>query len=208
MKGVIRNLLVVAALLISGAAYSGVQQGRDFNVLSTPQPTSGNKIEVLEFFFYGCGHCYHLHSSLVEWKKKIPKDVELTYVPAIFRESMKPMAQTFYALESMGKLGQLHDPLYRAWNVDGVKLFDLEQIADFVATKGVDHTKFKAAYKSFSMDGKVTRAEQMTRSYTISGTPTLIVAGKYVITGLQPDETIRVLNEVIALARKSRTLRK
>lgn len=204
MKDVIKNLVVAMALLLGGAVYADVEQGKDYNVLPSPQPTSGSKIEVLEFFFYGCGHCYNLHTSLAEWEKKIPKGVELIYVPTIFRENMEPMARTFYALESMGKLHQLHDPLYRAWNVDGVKLFDEKQIADFVSTKGVDRAKFSAAYNSFSMQSRVTRAKQMTRSYLIAATPTLVVDGKYVITGLQPDDTIRVLDEVIALARKSR----
>jgi thiol:disulfide interchange protein DsbA len=98
----------------------------------------------------------------------------------------------------------MHDALYRAWNVDAVKLYDEAQIAGFVATKGVDRTKFSAAYNSFTMQSRVTRAKQMTRSYLISGTPTLIVDGKYVITGLQPDETISVLNEVIAMVRKTK----
>lgn len=204
MKELIRNLVVAAALLAGGTVYAGVEQGKDYSVLPSPQPTSGSKIEVLEFFFYGCGHCYHLHSTLVEWEKKMPKDVELTYVPTIFRDTMEPMARTFYALESLGELHRLHDPLYRAWNVDNVKLFDEAQIAGFVATKGVDRAKFSAAYNSFTMQSRVTRAKQMTRSYLISGTPTLIVDGKYVITGLQPDDTIRVLNELIAMVRKTK----
>ena len=204
MKELIRNLVVAAALLAGGTVYASVEQGKDYSVLPSPQPTSGSKIEVLEFFFYGCGHCYHLHSTLVEWEKKMPKDVELTYVPTIFRDTMEQMARTFYALESLGELHRLHDPLYRAWNVDNVKLFDEAQIAGFVATKGVDRTKFSAAYNSFTMQSRVTRAKQMTRSYLISGTPTLIVDGKYVITGLQPDDTIRVLNELIAMVRKTK----
>ncbi|HEY0664704.1 MAG TPA: thiol:disulfide interchange protein DsbA/DsbL, partial [Gallionella sp.] len=196
---------VVAVLLLAGGTvHAEVELGRDYNVLPSPQPVGGKKIEVLEFFFYGCGHCFNLHTSLVEWEKKMPKDAELTYVPTIFRDNMEQMARTFYALESMGKLKQLHDPLYRAWNIDGVKLFDEKQIADFVSSKGVDREKFLAAYNSFSMQSRVTRAKQMTRSYMISGTPTLIVDGKYVITGLQPDDTISALDEVIALARKSR----
>lgn len=204
MKELIKNLVVAMALLVSSAVYAGVEQGRDYNVLPSPQPVSGSKIEVLEFFFYGCGHCYHLHPSLAEWERKMPRDVELTYVPTIFKDTMEPMARTFYALESLGQLHRLHDALYRAWNVDNVKLFDEAQIASFVASKGVDYAKFSATYNSFSMQSRVTRAKQMTRSYMIAGTPTLIVDGKYVITGLQPDDTIRVLEEVISMVRKSK----
>lgn len=208
MKNTIKNLFIVVTLLISGSALASVQEGRDYNVLPSPQPTSGNKIEVLEFFFYGCSHCYHLHPKLIEWEKGMPKDVELTYVPTIFRDSMEPMARTFYALESMGKLNDMHDPLYRAWNVDEIQLFEEAKISDFVSSKGIDRSKFSAAYNSFSMQSKVTRAKQMTRSYMITGTPTLIVGGKYVITGLQPDDTILVLKEVIELARKSQSRRR
>ena len=208
MKIMIKNLLVIMALLTSGSVLASVQEGRDYNVLPSPQPTSGNKIEVLEFFFYGCSHCYHLHPELINWEKNMPRDIELTYVPTIFRDSMEPMARTFYALESMGQLHDMHDPLYRAWNVDEIQLFEEAKISDFVASKGIDRAKFSAAYNSFSMQSKVTRAKQMTRSYMITGTPTLIVGGKYVITGLQPEDTIRVLKEVIDIARKSQSRRK
>ena len=132
----------------------------------------------------------------------MPKDVELTYVPTIFRDSWEPMAHTFYALESMGQQHQLHDPLYQAWNVDKVDLSDEAKILDFVAPRGIDRAKFSAAYNSFSVQSKVARAKQMIRSYGITGTPALVVDGKYLISGLQVEDTIRVLNEVIAMARK------
>jgi len=208
MKITIKSLVVAAALLIGGTAFAAVELGRDYNLLDTPQPTSGKKIEVLEFFFYGCSHCYHLHSTLSEWEKKAPKDVELIYVPTIFRDNMEQMARTFYALEALGKLRQLHDPLYRAWNVDNVPLYDEAAIVDFVAKHGVNRAKFSATYNSFSMQSRVVRAKQMTRSYMISGTPTLIVDGQYVISGLQPEDTIRVLNEVIGMARKAQPRRR
>jgi len=207
MKNTIKSLVVAAALLISGAAFSAAELGKDYTLLEPPQPISGKKIEVLEFFFYGCSHCFHLHSKLIEWEKAMPKDAELIYVPTIFRDSMEPMARTFYALEALGNLRQLHEPLYKAWNVDNLQLFDEAAILDFVAQHGVDRAKFSAAYNSFSMQSNVTRAKQMTRSYQISGTPTLIVDGKYVISGLQPDDTIRVLKEVIKMARKERNKR-
>jgi thiol:disulfide interchange protein DsbA len=112
------------------------------------------------------------------------------------------MANTYYALESMGKQQQLHDALYRAWNEQNMALVDEDTIADFVAKHGVDRAKFTAAYNSFAVQSKVTRAKQMIRSYGINGTPTLVVEGKYVIEGLQPEDTIRALKDVIAKARK------
>lgn len=204
MKSMIKNLFVAAALLIGGTAFAAAELGKDYKLLNPPQPASTRKIEVLEFFFYGCSHCFHLHPALSAWEKTMPKDAELIYVPTIFRDSWEPMARTFYALESLGQQHQLHDALYQAWNVNNVDLSDEAKILDFVAQRGVDRAKFSAAYNSFSMQSKVVRAKQMIRSYGINGTPTLVVDGKYLITGLQPPDAIRVLNEVIAMARKSR----
>jgi thiol:disulfide interchange protein DsbA len=203
MKSMIKGLLVAAALFVSGTALADAQLGRDYSLLNPPQPTSTKKIEVLEFFFYGCSHCFHLHPLLSAWEKNMPKDVELTFVPTVFRDSWESMANTYYALESMGKQQQLDDDLYRAWNEQNMALVDEDRAADFVASRGVDRAKFTAAYNSFAVQSKVNRAKQMIRIYGINGTPTLVVDGKYVIEGLQPADTIRALKEVIVLARKS-----
>ena len=205
MRDFIKSMVVAAVLWIGGTAFAAVDLSKDYKLLNPSQPTITKKVEVLEFFFYGCSHCFNLHPAMSAWEKTMPKDVELTYVPAIFRESWEPMARTFYALESLGQLHQLHDALYQAWNVNSVDLSDEAKILDFVAPRGVDRAKFSAAYNSFSMQSRVTRAKQMIRSYGITGTPTLVVDGKYLISGLQPADTIRVLNEVIAMARKEHT---
>ena len=201
----VTNILAVLAMLFAIPAFAQQAPEQGYTLLSPPQPTqSGKKIEVLEFFFYGCPHCFHLHPALSAWEKKMPKDVELTLVPTIFNPNWEPMANTFYALEALGKQKELHDALYQAWAGNNI-LVEKDTIADFVAKHGVDKQKFTDLYNSFSVQSKVTRSKQMTVGYHIQGTPTLIVDGKYVITGLQPDETIRVLDEVIRMARKERT---
>ena len=116
----IRGLVVALALLVGGAAFAAAELGRDYSLLNPPQPTETRKIEVLEFFFYGCSHCFHLHPLLSGWEKTMPKDVQLTFVPTVFRDSWEPMAHTYFALESMGQREQLHDALYRAWNEDNM----------------------------------------------------------------------------------------
>lgn len=203
MRNIIKSLVVVVAILFGSTACSA-EMGKDYKLLNAVQPTSTKKIEVLEFFFYGCSHCFYLHHDLTAWSKKLPKDVELTYVPVIFRDSWEPMARTFYALDALGQRDQLHDALFQAWNVTNVDLSDEAKILDYIAPRGVDRARFSAAYSSFAMQSKVTRAKQMIRSYGITGTPTLVVEGKYAITGLQPADTIRVLDDVIAQVRKER----
>lgn len=207
MKNAIKGLLLAVMVFISGAVVAEPVLGKDYKLLNPAQPTSTKKIEVLEFFFYECSHCFHLHPLIAAWEKTMPGDVELTYVPTIFRDSTEPLARTYYALENMGQIKQLDDAIYQAIHVNNAGLYDLNSIADFVAKRGVDRAKFSAAYNSFSMQSKVTRAKQMIRSYGINGTPTLVVDGKYVITGLQPEDTMRVLNEVIGKARKERNKR-
>ncbi len=204
MKKFMKSLVMAAALLIGSTALAA-ELGKDYKLLSPPQPAGTEKIEVLEFFFYGCSHCFHLHPFVSKWEKTMPKDVELTYVPVIFRDSWEPMARTFYALELLEQLHPLHDALFKAWNVDKIDLSDEAKIFDFVAARGVDRAKFTAAYNSFTMQSKVARAKQMIRSYGLTGTPTLVVDGKYLITGLQPADTMRVLDEVIAMVRKDRS---
>lgn len=202
---VLAKLMSVLALIVATQVQAEVVAGRDYKVLNPAQPTSsGNKVEVLEFFFYGCSHCYHLHGPLSVWEKKIPKDVNLQFVPVIFRDSWEPMARTFYALESIGQRAKLHNDLFEAWNVYNVDLSDEAKITEFVSKHGVDKAKFGGAYNSFALQGRVQRSNQLVQAYGIRGTPTIAVDGKYIITGLEPAEALAVLDEVIKIARKER----
>jgi thiol:disulfide interchange protein DsbA len=202
MKAGFKSLIFAVVLLFSGVAFSAPQLGTDYTLLNPSQPVSTKKIEVMEFFFYECPHCFHLHNELIKWEKTMPSDVEMVYVPTIFRDSTEPLARTYYALQAMGKIKQLDDAIYQAIHVKNMDLHDLDSISQFVASQGVDKAKFASDYNSFTVSSKIVRAKQMIRSYAINGTPTLVVDGKYVITGLQPVDTLRVLNEVIAMARK------
>lgn len=204
MKSGFRFFLFAVAFLFSGAAFSAAQLGTDYSMLATPQPVSTKKIEVMEFFFYECPHCYHLHNELMGWEKTLPGDVEMVFVPTIFRDSTEPLARAYYALEAMGKSKQLEDPIYQAIHVKNMDLHDLNSISAFVASQGVDKAKFIAAYNSFTVNSEIARAKQMIRSYGINGTPTLIVDGRYVITGLQPAATLRAMDDVIAMVRNER----
>src|SRR4030067_971950 len=107
MNKLINSLLVAAALFVGSAAFAEPVPGRDYTLLKQPQPTATKNIEVLEFFFYGCSHCYHLHPLLSEWEKTMPKDVEMILVPTIFRDNWKRMGGTFYELERLGQQQKL-----------------------------------------------------------------------------------------------------
>lgn len=201
----LKHALAILFVLFSTQVFAAPAAGTDYKLIEPAQPTSsGNKVEVLEFFFYGCSHCYHLHPELSAWEKKMPKDVNLVLVPTIFNSNWEPMAYTYYALEVLGKNHELHNALYDAWNVNNIDLSDESKISAFVAKHGVDSKKFSEAYHSFGVQSKVMRSKQLTQTYAIRGTPTLIVDGKYLITGLQPGESIKVLAELVEKARKER----
>lgn len=203
MKNMLKSLIILFVFLFGSSAFAA-QLGRDYTLLNPAQPASTRKIEVLEFFFYECPHCFHLHNEMIKWEKTMPADVELDFVPTIFRDSTEPLARTYYALQGIGKIKQMDDAIYQAIHVQNVELYDFDTISAFVTKNGVDKAKFASAYNSFTVNSKIMRAKQLIRSYAINGTPTLVVDGKYVIEGLQPVDTLRVLDEVIVMVRKAR----
>jgi len=214
-------LLCIIALTLCLAAAGAVAQpapGRDYQLLKPPQPTdSGNKIEVLEFFWYGCPHCAHLEPLLTQWLKRKPADVDFKHVPAAFQESWLQLARTYYALETMGLVDKLHHEIFVAIHdthrLDpGVLNRDPKPLFDWVASKGVDRQKFIDAYNSFAVVSRTQRTIDTTQRYDIPGTPALIVDGRYLTAPsmtLKPDRNIdydrffKVLDELIATARKS-----
>ncbi len=215
MKNITKSLLIAAMFLLSGATFAAAGNGTDYVLLNQEQPKIGaKKIEVLEFFFYGCPHCYHLHGPLSNWEKSKPKDVELRYVPASSFDNGEQIARAFFALESMGQIDKLHDKFYKAWQE--INLFSESEITSFVVQQGVDGTTFKTAFHSDAVNQKMEKNFLMLINYGVvprslmlhdgSGTPSLVVNGKYrIINKASPEETIRSLNAVIEMVRKERS---
>lgn len=204
-----------AALLLIGISITGISgaraeivEGRDYTVLPHPRPTeSGKNIEVLEFFWYGCPHCYDLHPHIKAWLKTIPKDVSFRYVPAIFRPNWIPGVKIFYALEALGEKDRLHDKVYDAIHLDKIDLTKDEVLFDWIAKQGVDRQKFIDAYNSFSVQNQVSRSTQMSKDYNLSGVPALVVDGRYLTSGRMggtPQDTVKVLDELIEKVRKEK----
>jgi thiol:disulfide interchange protein DsbA len=209
-------LASLLGLLFVAAAGAQPGPGRDYTLINPPQPTdSGKKIEVVEFFYYGCIHCYHLEAPIKAWLKRKPADVEFRYVPAVFDPSWVPLTRTFYALEAMGLTEKVHEDLFTAIHKEKLRglATDPRVIADWLAAKGVDKQKFLDTYNSFAVNGRVQRASDMTRSYDVPGTPALVIDGKY-LTGpsmtVNPDNSVnytrffQVVDQLIAQARKER----
>lgn len=202
--------LLVAALGLSAVsdARAEIVEGRDYAVLPNPMPTaSGKHIEVLEFFWYGCPHCYELHPHIKVWLGKMPKDVDFRYVPAIFRANWAVGAKTFYALDALGIKDRLHDRVYDAIHRDKVDLSKEEVLFDWMAKQGVDRQQFIDAYSSFSVQNQSSRSAQMSKDYNLSGVPAVVVDGRYLTSGRMgstPQDTVRIMDELIVKVRKER----
>jgi thiol:disulfide interchange protein DsbA len=213
-----RLVAALLAMLITGSVFAQPAPvvGRDYSLINPPQATDGKRIEVIEFFWYGCIHCYHLEAPLKAWLKRKPADVEFRYVPAIFDSaSWSPLARAYYALDAMGLGEKYHDDIFHAIHRDGQKAMvtDPRVLADWLATKGVDKQKFLDTYNSFAVNGRTQRSMDMTRAYDVPGTPTLVVDGKYLTAPsmtVNPNNSVnyerffQVLDQLIARARKER----
>jgi protein dithiol oxidoreductase (disulfide-forming) len=200
-------LLTGMSVTAISSARAEIVEGRDYTTLSHPQPAGENNIEVLEFFWYGCPHCYELHPRIKAWLKRKPNDVSFRYVPAVFRANWIPGAKTFYALEALGVSDKLHDKVYDAIHLDKVDLTKDEILFDWVAKQGVDRQKFIDAYNSFAVQNQVTRTTRMSKDYGLAGVPAVVVDGKYLTSGRMgstPEDTIRTMEELIEKVRTER----
>lgn len=202
------TLALALPLLLAAAPASALDEGVDYLTLAPAQRTDVKKgqIEVTEFFWYGCPHCFHLEPELNAWAKKQAKDVVIKRVPAVLNESWAALARAYYALESLGLLSKLHGDLFNAIHVNGMDLNPPDAFFDWAVTKGVDRKKLASAYNSFGVNSKVMRAQQMTKSYKLSGVPGFAVNGKYLtsayMTGSQP-KLFEALDLLIAMERKA-----
>ncbi len=210
----LRLAVWLLAFAISAAASAQITPGKDYHVISPPQPAeSGKRIEVIEFFYYGCPHCNNLQIPLRVWLKKKPADVEFRRVPAVFQDSWIPLTRAYYAFDALGVVDKLHYDVFAAIHEQNIRLVDTKVLFDWVAKHGVDRQKFVDTYGSFGVQNRAQRAIEMTRNYDIPGTPAITVDGKYLISpsmALKPDNSVdfdrffRSLDQVIAMARKER----
>ncbi len=197
-----KKLLIFLSLMMSSAMLqaAGYTEGVDYKKL-TPQSTdAGDKIEVLEFFWYGCPHCYSFEPYLNAWKKTKPANVEFVRVPAIFRPDWEVQARTYYALSNMGVIEDLHGKIFTAINKDKKRLNKKELLTDFVVKNGVDRKKFEEEYSSFSVDSMVRKAKKKQTAYKIQGVPSIAVNGKYLTSGSMSgsyDNLVKIVDYLI-----------
>lgn len=175
------------ALRLGGAASKSptsakFKEGTNYQKLVPAQPTSvgPGKVEIVEVFWYGCGHCYALDPALESWQaKNKPAYVEFVRVPAMWNETLRIHARVFYTAELLGKLDELHTPIFREIHNEGNGLNTVEKITAFFREHGVSSDEFQKAFSSFAVESKMQRADFLNRRYRIDSVPAFIVGGKY-----------------------------
>ena len=182
--------------------------GQDYLVLKKPAPVEAKppKIEIVEFFSYGCPHCKNFEPLFEAWTKKAPQDVVVRREHVGFSKAFEPLQRLYYALESMGKVDALHTKAFEALQKDRIRLDQEETAADWVAKQGVDRAKFLQAYKSFNTATRIKRVAQLQEAYAVEGTPALGIAGKYYTDGSMAkgfEGMLRVADATLAKERKA-----
>jgi len=209
----IKSLSVLAALAIATTvaltAHAQPVGNPDVVKLTLPQPVENDgKIEVLEFFAYGCPHCAALEPKLEVWSKKLPADVKIKRVPGAAPIRGIDSAPIFYTLEAMGLQEKLQQKIFDAANVQNVILGNPATLHSWLEKQGVDIKKYDEIQKSFSIQNKIARAKKMSVDYQIDSVPTVVVNGRFAATTPQgpsgPDQLFVNVDKLIAEARPSK----
>ncbi len=206
-----RAILVALAAAALGAPLAARAQqprpGVDYVTLKPELPVdSPGKIEVVEFFWYGCPHCYTLEPLIETWLRRLPPDARFVRIPAVFNERWAKDAAIFYALEALGVAERLHRPLFDAIHRDGLRTDSGEALGQWLKKQGVDTRKFDEVARSFGVQSKVRRAAQLSVAYRIDGTPAMAVHGRYTVGAEQArsqQTMLATVDYLIELARKT-----
>lgn len=181
-------------------------EGKHYTRLAQPVPVSvpAGKIEVVEFFSYGCPHCFALEPTLEQWATRLPPDVVLKRVPVGFNALYENYQKIYFALEAMDKVDAMHRKVFDAIHVQRMRLDKEADLAAFMTANGVDGAKFIEHFKSFSVQSKARQAQQLSQAYKIDGVPTMGVQGRYTTSGAQAGSNERALAVTDALIQNVR----
>ena len=205
----VAGVAVAAGSAVRAQAPSGAPpptEGRDYVRLNPPVPVpAGGKVDVVEFFSYGCPHCYAFEPMLEQWVKRLPPDVAFRRIPATFNAPFEGYAKLYYALEAIGQSEALNRQVFAAIHVQRQRLDKESDIAAFVSANGGDGAKAVEAYKSFGVATKLRQAKQAFEAYKIDGVPTLGIHGRWFTSGSltgSNDRALAVADYLIQRARK------
>jgi thiol:disulfide interchange protein DsbA len=173
--------LGLAAATFMTNADAELVEGKNYFRLKAPVPVeTGKKIEVIEFFSYGCPHCAELEKYLVPWRAKLPSDVQFRRVPVMFQDRWVNLGKIYYTLDALGEEEKLSPDVFAAIHGQNLSLWNDKTFFDWAASKGLDKKKVEDVYSSFAISGKMNRARQQAQTFDIQSVPTVVIDGKFV----------------------------
>lgn len=205
MKKFLLGSLATAIFAISGSTMAAnFVAGKDYSVVANPGKVDVlGKIEVREFFWYGCGHCFTLEPYMQTWLRQLPKDVNFVRTPAAMNPVWEMNARGYYVSEALGVRKKTHLPLFHAIHDKGQQIFDQQSQAKFFVKYGVPEAKFNSMFNSFAITSKISQAKQLARQYQLTGVPAVVVNGKYIVQG-DNGKVIQVVNYLVDQERKAK----
>lgn len=210
LKKAIQTLFIGVALFGAVSAHAAVE-GKDYKKMATPRAVAdASRMEVIEFFWYGCSHCYTIEPVMAAWAQKLPKDVNYRRVHVVWpgRSDLEGHARLFLALQAMGLESKYALSVFGAIQRERIELRREKTLFDWVQKQGIDLGKFKAAYNGFSVSMQLNAMTKMTQDYGIDGVPAIIVNGKWVtgpsVHGREDATITRVIDEMLDAERKTR----
>ena len=206
-RGRVGFLLTVSlgAWISSPVSAQLIQPEIDYRVLSRAQPVPrGNRIEVIEFFFYPCPYCNELAPEVERWQKTLPPDVVFRRSPVVRHDSWVPLAKIYFALETLGEVARLHLAVYQSYHTDHLQINREPVVETWAAKNSLDGAKFMASYRSAEVQLKVDLARKMTLDYEVQAMPSFVVDGRYITSSSMTSNVPQVLSVVDALIRFAR----
>lgn len=172
-------------------------KGKDYIKLAKPQPVKiAGKSEVLEFFWYGCGHCYAVEPVVKAWKKTLPTSIQFTRYPAQWNATMQVHQRMSLAVQALNKSEELDAKIFHAIQEQGKSLATEEAITELMVQNGVDKAEWEKTFKGFDVNANLITANALMKAYEIEGVPAFIVNGKYLVQGTSP-RTFQVINKLL-----------
>ena len=198
---------VAPAFAQDGKVLAVLGLGKNYREIAQQPVANASKIEVIDFFFYACPYCNELRPTLERWRASLPADVEFRRMPVIRHDSWEPLARTYFTLEALGAVERLHDAVYVGYHDEELHMSKPDVMADWAQRHGLNRDEWLKTYSSDAVTRKVEIARKATKDYDIRGTPSLVVAGRYLTSsGLTDDVKLvtPVADLLIELARSRR----
>lgn len=197
------GLLILSISLSSFFLLSSSFADERYKKLPSPQPTNtGDKIEVVEIFWYGCPHCYHFEPVIEKWLEEKAEYIEFIRMPGVMGKNWLPHARAFYAAEKLGVLDKIHQPLFDAIHKEKRKILDKKSLRKFFVEQGISGDDFDQAIQSKEVEDNVRHAFTMGQRYAITGVPAVIINGKYVTSASMAGSFTEIIDVVNTLAAK------